>query len=263
MGGVLLPFLGLLSQQQPDIIPNLEVWYNADIANSTNFGQNIPSNGTGVKTWVDRATNLHNADQSVRRQQPTWNSNQLNGLGVIRFDGDSDLLSINPIVFLRNLPGVTMYIVSKALLLEETPVMITSDNSDEQGFRFSWDNTWRTGAGGGTAISSVPGDTTNFHIFGQIFNGNFNSANLTLQNQGRLKFRYDGVEQPLTYTANVGTATATTGSNIYIGGDATTDPSFGINFMNCEIAEIFIFTRALTEIECISVENYLREHWGI
>jgi len=261
MSGILLPIWGLLaSQGSPDIIAKLDVWFNADIADSTNFGNNIPANGTGVKTWIDRSGSLHNADQSVRTKQPTWNSNQLNNLGIVRFDGDNDIMTINPIGFLQNLSGATVYVVAKSLFLDATPVMMTSDN---QGFRFNWNSTWNLGAGGGNGVSSVTGDTTNFHIFGQVFDGDFINANTTLQNQGRLKFRYDGQLQSLTYTADVGNKTANFGSYIYLGGDATTDPSSGINFMNFEVAEILIFTRALSEVECIAVENYFRNHWDL
>jgi hypothetical protein len=262
MGGIMMPYMGAMAGQQiisnPNAIPNLEIWYNADIASATNFGTNIPTTGTGVKTWTDRSGVGHDANQSVSNKQPLWVSGVKNGYGIIRFDGSNDVLSINPLIgWARGIANYTLFIVGKASALTGTPNMICSDAN---GFRFFWDGThWAIGSAGGTAASTTVGDTTSFHVFSQIFDGSQTGVDTTATNNARLKFRYDQVDQTLTFSANVGTTSSNTASYIYFGADSTG----GSNHFNGDIAEFIMFTRTLSSTEIIAVENYLKSHWAI
>lgn len=241
----------------PNVIPNLEIWFNADVANATNFGNNIPTNGGGVKTWTDRASLTHDANESVANRQPLWNASQANGYGTIRFDGSNDRLSVNPInSWAYSLSGVSLFVVAKSLALSGTPVITTTDQS---GFRFRWNTYYEVGMAGGLAASTVAGDTTSYHSFALIFDGSQTDADTTVQNNKRLKFYYDKVQQSLTFTANVNAATASTGSNFYMGVGTTGTA----NYWNGEIAEILIFRRTITSSERVAVENYLDTHWGL
>lgn len=94
---------------------------------------------------------------------------------------------------------------------------------------------------------------------GQILDGTQTDANITIQNNKRLKFRINGVEQALTFSTNVGTATSGSATGLFVGGDSQ-PPA---NPFNGFIAEMMIWTRALTFTEILSVESYLAEKWAI
>lgn len=52
------------------------------------------SNNTAVSSWEDRSGNSRNANQSNTASQPTFQTNQSGGNGVVRFDGSNDQLSL-------------------------------------------------------------------------------------------------------------------------------------------------------------------------
>lgn len=234
----------------PTKLANLQVWYNADIANSTNFNV-APTNGSDISQWTDRSGTGHNANQSGNNSvKPNWYANQLNGYGIIRFNGTSESLTINPFSFARNLPGFSLYIIAKASSLTGSRVLSTTDQG---GFRFAYNGTvWTIASSGGTGTSTLTGDTTGFHMFGLIFDGS------AADNAGRLKFRYDRSERALTFTGTVGTLTSGTATTFYIAQDSN-----NTGWFQGDIGEILMFTRALNGSEILNVENYLASHWSL
>lgn len=237
----------------PTLLPNLQIWYNADVANATNFGTSVPTNGGTVTKWVDRSGTGHDANQSGNLTfKPKWYSGVQAGLGAIRFNGTTESLNINPLTgWGLALSGFTMFVVARSLSLTGTPVMTSSDTN---GFQFFYDGThWGTEAANGNATSTVIGDTTRFHIYAQVFDG------AATGNENRLKFRYDGVQQTLQFNTNVGTTTSANATYIYLG----TDDTGAANYWNGELAEMIMFTRALNPTEIDMVEEYLKNHWKL
>ena len=56
----------------PTKLVNLQVWYNADISNTTNFNA-APANGGDISQWKDRSGTGHNANQSGNASvKPNW-----------------------------------------------------------------------------------------------------------------------------------------------------------------------------------------------
>jgi hypothetical protein len=235
----------------PTKLVNLQVWYNADISNTTNFGT-APANGGDVTAWKDRSGTGHDANQSGNNSvKPNWYQNVQNGLGVLRFNGTSESLNINPIAFMQSLSGFTMMVVAKASSLS-----VTSDltSSDVGGFRIFHDAThWGVSTSGGTGTSTVTGDTTKFHIYSLIFNG------AAADNANRLKFRYDGADQSMSFTGTVGTTTSATAARFYMAVGSTGSA----NYFNGDIGEIVMFTRTLNSSEILNTEAYLKYHWAL
>lgn len=238
----------------PNALPNLQIWYNADIANATNFGTSVPTSGGTVTKWVDRSGTGHDANQSGNNTfKPKWYSNIQGGLGAIRYNGTSESLNINPLTgWGLSLSGFTMFVVGRSLSLAAPAAMTASDTG---GFKFYHDGTnWTTSAASGTGTSTIAGDTTNFHIFTQVFNG------AAANNASRLRFRYDGTDQTLNFGATtVGTATSASTQYVRLGvnGDGVS------NYWNGEMLEMLMFTRALNSTEITQVEGYLKNHWKL
>lgn len=234
----------------PTKLANLQVWYNADIASATNFNV-APSDGSDISQWSDRSGTGHSANKAGNAAaKPNWYANQQNGYGVIRFNGTSESLDINPFAFTQNLPGFSLYLVAKSTSLTGSRVLTTTDQG---GFRFAHDGSvWSIATSGGTGASTVAGDTTGFHMFGLIFNGT------GAGNADRLKFRYDRVERALTFSGTVGTLTSATANILYIGQDSN-----NTGYFQGDVGEMLMFTRALNGSEIINVEGYLASHWNL
>lgn len=237
--------------KDPTVLVNLQVWYNADISNTTNFNT-APANGDDISQWKDRSGTGHNANQSGNASvKPNWYANILNGLGVVRFNGTSESLSINPIAFMQSLPGFTMMVVAKSSSLAAASDLTSSDVG---GFRIFHNGTnWGVSTSGGTGTSTVAGDTTKFHIYTQVFDGTATG------NDARLKFRYDGAGQAMTWSGTVGATTSATAGAFYVGSNSTGSAGW----FNGDVAELLMFTRTLNTSELIAVESYLKYHWAL
>lgn len=259
MGGIMLPLFGDLAGQggaiSPTNIPNLNLWYDSSVSSTATFNP-VPANGGAVQNWLDLKATGRNANQNTGTRQPVWNSNQQNGLGSINFDGSNDVLTLNPIPWALSLPGQTTYVVIKANALSGTPKVCQTNTA---GFQFFWDTTWGVETAGGRAKSTNTGDTTNYYYMGQILDGTQTDANITTQNNLRLRMRINGVLQTLTFSTNVGTTTSPTATTLFVGADSqpVANPFSG------HIGELLLWTRTLTATEITTVETYLADKWGI
>lgn len=239
---------GVLSESQ--ITNTAQVWYDA----STNayFQPTNPSSGSGITQWNDKSNAAHNASPqgggpSVR---PTWQSSVLNSLGVLRFDGIAKNLQISNTTWLQNLSGFTMFILAKASSLSGTRFLT---NSDQSGVSIYFNGTnFVTRMSGGTGTSTQTGDTTNFHIYTQVFDGN------QADNANKLRLFYDGVQQTLNF------GVTTVGSSI---NGSTTKLNFAWdgsgNYWNGDIAEVLMWGRKLSSAERTGVEKYLKDKWAL
>lgn len=262
MGGVLMPYVGIGGHNviQPNQIPNLNLWYDASVSNAAyvqDTSGTAPTDGEGVAAWIDKQGAGRDANQATANRQPLWSAVQQNGLGTILFDGINDVLTLNPIgSWALSLPGQTTYIVLKANALTGTP-RVTQTNTN--GFQFFWDTFWGIETAGGRAKSATAGDTTNYIYMGQILDGTQTDADVTTQNNKRLKMRINGAAQTLTFSANVGTATSPSATGLFVGGDSQppANPFLG------QIGEMLIWTRTLNTTEILSVETYLSDKWNI
>lgn len=64
-------------------ISGLQVWYKSDTL--------VLTNGDLVGTWADSSANGNNATQTVSSNKPSYVTNVVNGLPIVRFDGNDHL----------------------------------------------------------------------------------------------------------------------------------------------------------------------------
>ncbi len=217
----------------PDTIPNLHTWWRAD---SLALADNA-----AVASWADSGPNGFTLSQATSGSRPTYQTNEINGLPVVRFDGVNDALtSAAP----GNLAAQTVIAVVKAsatggvrtyrggqlqvVLDEGIPTaysnsvgLIAQASGGSVGtaaFRvltFAWSdtaNTWawyRDGAASGSGSSSTSASATRDQALGQA---------------------------------------DATGAREYFAGD---------------VAELIGYSRVLTAAERASVHSYLQEKYGI
>ncbi len=257
-----MPYMSVSGQQGvvlPSQIPSLNLWYDASVSNSAyiqDSGGAAPTDGEGVQKWIDKQGAGRDANQTTGTRQPTWQANEQNGQGSLLFDGTTDVMTLNPIPWAVSLPGQTTYVVIKANALTGIPRVCQTNTN---GYQFFWDSTWGVETAGGRAKSTFAGDTTNYYYMGQILDGTQTDANITVQNNARLKMRINGTQQTLTFSTNVGTTTSPSATGLFVGADSQPvgNPFSGY------IGEMLIWTRALNNSEILAVETYLSDKWGI
>ncbi|QQS60227.1 hypothetical protein IPN41_03870 [Candidatus Falkowbacteria bacterium] len=84
----------------PDSITGLIAWWKADALTL--------NNGVRVSSWTDSSTSGRNATQNNDDFRPTFITNEVNSLPVVRFDGVNDNLNLSIISTLK-----TVFVVMK------------------------------------------------------------------------------------------------------------------------------------------------------
>lgn len=235
-------------------LPNLEVWYYADV--NTQVG-GIAS-GSEVTAWANAGGLTSHDWNSTGGKRPEWIGNVQNSKGVVRFnaatdDADTDeLLSINPIAYLQALPACTMVLLFRTLSTNAGRRILTSTNTN--GFQWGQNGTQWVGtmAGGVFTVDNHTVDT-NFHHIAITFDGSQTG------NENRVKARLDGSDTALTFSANANATTSPTASYFYGGVDATGNSGY----WNGDLGELMIWTRALKPTEVLAVEDYLTKKWAV
>lgn len=228
----------------------LRIWY--DGSDVTQFQPTNPSDGDTITQWNDKSNFAHNANPTGgATKRPTYQTNELNSLSVVQFDGTNDCLSINPIADLRGITGWSLFAVAKFTSTTGNRWISQSDTGDvalyHNGTNMVVENA------GGTGTSSNTLDTTDYHYFSVIYDGTQST------NANKLKLRIDGVDQSLNFGAtNVGTATSSVTSNLNIGCNGA-----DTEYLQGFIAEYIVYYATLDATDVSDLEGYLTNHWAL
>ena len=217
---------------------SLLAWYRADSIQGL-------ADAVAVSSWKDISGNATAATQATGTAQPTFRTNVLNGKPVVRFDGGDHLASSA-----LTLPTTwTLFSVAKAAAAAvDQGIACMDDGSTNRFFKH------RLSA---TAAESIVWDTTP-----TLFVDSEADAGVTSFKVRAIKREALAVT---TYVAGTGTSTATTGTpdsgSIPLRlGCATPTPG---EFLTGDIAEILLYSGALSDVDRGSVETYLKGKYAI
>jgi len=238
--------IGTIADSVSDADTTLQSWF--DGADGSQFVPSGPSDGDTFTQWTDKSNFAHNANSTGGAiTRPTFKTNILNSKSVIRFDGTTDCLSINPVAWAQSLSGMTVIAVSKFSNTSGTQTLTTSDQDDMGIFI---DTNYKVTMAGASADSSTAADTS-FHIHTLKFDGTQSG------NAARLVYRLDGSAKTLSFTGTVGATTSASNGTIFLGCDDSAE------FLNGDVAEFLMFNKALSGAEMTGVESYLTTKWGL
>lgn len=230
---------------------SLQIWY--DGADITQFQPTNPSDAEGITQWNDKSNFAHNANPEgtpASQVRPTYQTAELNSLSVVEFDGVNDCLSINPIAWAESKNAYTLFFVAKFDNTVGTDTLSATDSDD---FILRNNGTEiEVGTASGTGITSLLGLNTAYHYYTVRYDGTASG------NANRLKLRVDGGDKALGFTGTVGSSTSGSITKFNIGCDGA-----GSNFFDGQIAEIVMFTEALSSEDITDVEGYLTSRWGL
>ncbi len=80
-GGIIRAHVALT----PPPTTNMVGWWKADANVYSDAGTTLCTDGTTVQQWNDQNTSAHNLAQATSGQRPTFNTNQLNSLPMVKF----------------------------------------------------------------------------------------------------------------------------------------------------------------------------------
>lgn len=236
----------------PADISGLKLWLKADAITGLN-------DGDPVTTWNDSSGQGNNATQATAAKKPTYQTNELNGKPIVRFDGTDDFLATASNFLGAGNPPTTIFIAGKITTLTSGPAWINiganprAANLDEYRTMVESD--------GSIYQSNIVNDraTANGTITTGVWNiityriaaGAFSSSNP--------EFYKNGTSQASTEGTGVSTPNLGTGAT-HIGANNEAVPG---QFLDGDLTEIIVYDSALSTANRQSVENYLNGRYAI
>lgn len=241
---IILPAL-LLIASECLAVPAPKVWLKADAITGL-------ANGAQVATWTDSSGNGFDATQATASERPIYVTNAISGKPVVRFDS----ASINHLVINRPVQ-------------DDFTIVCVFRSSQGLSSSYSWYN------GAGLVDGEVGGATTDFGLSlnadGKLLAGTgapdvfLNSASgyndssshvatfTRTKSTGTIALYVDGTA---CGTVTGSTASLTAPSRLTIGSIQT-----DTNYFSGDIAEIIIYSSALSDADRSSVESSLLTKW--
>lgn len=230
------------SQIRPDKISGLSLWLRAD--------SNITLNGTSVTSWNDCSGNGLSVNQSVEQNKPKLINNiiGIKNQSVVRFDGIDDYLDGGNICNVGS-TGQTFFLVSQKSGTAGTLIA----KSILAGSAIRWwlgyyDNSLNSVNNG--AINGIPRITTAYEQITAIWNKTTFKNDLYANSTKLGSWSLSSGTSINTFNFLIGAFNNSTGGS--------TNPS---TFLNGDIAEIIIYSTALSDENRIQVEAYLKNKY--
>lgn len=233
----------------PADIPSAYAWWDGqDLATITKDG------GDAVSSFVDKINSI-DCIQGTGINQPIWTDSSLNGKATIWFDGVNDRLYSVRITDLEGISKMTLFIVG--YLRSSTGANLAGYGADSghrffqsQGIGNSNSLLINVAASYGVYTSDLENDQI---ISAMVFDGTQST------NETKLKKYRNGVQKTLTFTGTIPTTTATSATAIFEMGAQMR----GAAFSKSSIAEVIVFTDALSDVDRGLVEAYLSSKYSI
>ena len=224
----------------PRSIANLAAWWDA--ADSSSLTLDASGN---VSSWADKSGNGITASQGIANNRPTPTAAALNGKQVLTFDGANDALSF-----------------TGTARTDETAVVLLYANLPAAG-QFRQASYLGNASNHGLAVT-VKNDGASNDIFGYL--GGFAAA-VTLRWTSAGGVAIGPIVTTIVRSAASGGVLFTNGTQR---ATCTTSNSFALNQIGSTtsspsgyVAEVCIYSRALSVSERQRVERYLGAKWGV
>ena len=232
------------SSKRPDEVPGMVAWFHTDYDHGW-------SDTDSVGTWADQSGLGNDATQATSSKKPTYQDAELNGYGVLEFDGTDDHLTLGDIELYDNADGFTIIAVVKwAGTGEESITAKWSSSGDNREWRLYCDD-WGIWEDGDT-------DTGYGFATYTLGTGSFKTVSAWWATGGLAKIRVnEGSTQESTGTPTDMDGTCT--NDMFIGAGRHI---YGAEAFTGQIAEIIYYDRDLTSDELGWVENWLQAKYS-
>lgn len=219
----------------PSDLAGLNAWYKADSLSL--------SDGATVATWTDSGSNGYNATQATEDYKPTFETNELGGKPVVRFSGTDKRLNIagNPLLA-SAIAGFTVICLQYERVLDHATFSLVGDSQEFLGYAQASTYYWTfRGGGGGCGTFSPNGNPTNTWKLVSVKSASSTAA-----------ARVWGAAQSISGYSHGGSGNSS--------GLGSPDSGGG---NDVDIAELLVFTGALSNSDIEKVEGYLAHKYSL
>ena len=242
------------------------------IANSNAFGSTVPlpvvwldasratnATGTAPQVWPDITGHGYDATNLVAANCPTLNANRINGLPAFTFDGVNDNFILKGFSSATMTTNTTVYLVYRALGAPSTTYIFAAQGNSTFAFdgavdfvATASDSYWYPYGVAAAASPSANVHSNAWSVAGLSFNGGIGAG-------ATYRTRINGMGlQEQAATAN---SLSTTGV-VALGGHWTAAQTLTVAG-SFDLAEVMIWTNALSVAQCVQVEDYLLKKYGM
>jgi len=209
--------------------------------------------GDSIATWSDESGNGHDATEATN--QPTYETNELNGLPVVRFNGSNDKLSIADWGAIND-ANFTVFIVAKPNSTTQfAPVFIKTNMASY---------------GSGFGLIKYNTTANAYRWFMNSWDTSHYSVDFTwTENNWKINcFRWDSVD-PKNIEVFLNGVSQGTDTNVanFPGTDADFPIVMGVGFggaaMAEDVAEVILYDSLLSSGNMETVETYLNDKYAI
>jgi hypothetical protein len=238
---------GCLSPTFPGLQPvtGMSVWYDASDATTFTY-----SSSNIISQWSDKSGNSRNATQATTSQQPTRQTNVINGLPVVRFDGSNDYLE-----FTNILSGDTTFTVFWVL----RPVAVTTGYKPSFAFLSNAPDVDY----GALHYINPSAQGASYPFGGNSGWGNYdNSGSYTANSVYLMEFIADGSTWKV-FKAGTQEGTNNTGGSPSYAKTWIAAQNNPPRFSQFDFGEILVYNTALSAGDVTTNRNYLNAKWGL
>ena len=223
---------------------NVELWLDA------NDSSTITLNGSTVSQWDDKSGNNYHISQATASNQPAYVTSVLNSKNIVRFDGVNDIMS----------NASAQPVAGSA---SRTIFYVFSCNTTFTGWQYEYGLYFGLASpvdGGVIAISQelAVRVSNGYRIFNQS-NDDGSHAIISAVQDGTNVSNYSMWKNGSALSA---TTTRSRALNIGPGIHLGAHPVIS-NWLDGDIAEVIVYSSALSTSDRESVESYLSNKWGI
>jgi hypothetical protein len=233
------------------VATGLVLWLDADYAKGVKLG-------TGVRVWADRSGLYHNVRQATSGLQPALITSAIGSHSVVRFDGSNDTLTASDGIALSAFEGFVVWQSSKAPSTSAAAALLINGENFQV-------NHGDTGGASSAVVTCAGADCSQAaSLYSQHF------VPTPVANTAYLwDFGFDALTTSLFTRTGSGavlfqpaptTQPATPTTAFSVGGDA--DHCSSGCYFDGDIAEVLLYSRALTESERAAVTSYLQSKWS-
>ena len=220
----------------PDQVSGLVLWLDADAITGL-------SDGNAVATWEDQSAEGNDLAQATADYRPTYQTGELNGKPVVRFDGSNDFLEVNSFASgTISQPNTVFMVVRDNVASGNTYIFdgVASDARHAAYFRTSpREMAINCGAYNGGFATATQG---NYHYITLVVNN------------GSSDSREDGSAKQTGVTYGTNTL-----SGLTLGCDY--QQKSWSEYLNGEIAEFIIYDGEVSGADILEIEAYLVAKW--
>ncbi len=217
---------------EPSDIAGLVLWLKADAITGL-------SDGDPITTWVDQSGEGNDAT-ATGTTRPSYQTNELNGLPVARFDGVSDVMQIGSPLTLAH--PYTIFYVGKYNSVDDTQLRRIIASFTVNWLMGPYQGVWQWYSGDGSGFADPGPDATD---------GAWVIHAVRADTASGTHFVWDLITETAPFSAARATPDAV--GNIALGGGEPADS---------DVAEVVVYDTELSDGDRDAVVAYFREKWA-